>query len=168
MLQQSLRGFFLADTNVARSMSKANVAARRKKLNQEAMRDKMSFTRICNRIKEVEEELISGVDKEGLELSPARVASLKTVADIQFKKMNKILPDLRAVQINADGQSSSKSIPISATIELLEHAIRSTASATGEELGKVGSVLSAEVCPQAGRRGTPLVIDQVPGSTGES
>lgn len=67
------------------------------------MRDKISFTKTWKALQEVEQSalvLAAVGDKE----DSVKVSALKLLADSHWKKINKLLPDLKAMDIDMSGE----------------------------------------------------------------
>lgn len=77
----------------------------RNKQAKESMRDKISFTKTLASINEAEEVLISLIKQEE-EPSNARIGAIRALLDSKWKKMNKQLPDLKAMELTGeDGEA---------------------------------------------------------------
>ncbi len=61
------------------------------------MRDKISFTKTMKSIDEAEKVLLDMV-KSDEEISNGKVGALKALLDSKWKKINKRLPDLKAIE----------------------------------------------------------------------
>ena len=85
----------------------------RNKQAKESMRDKISFTKTLSSINEAEEVLI-GLIKQEEEPSNARIGAIRALLDSKWKKMNKQLPDLKAIEVT--GADGDQLIPPSITI----------------------------------------------------
>ena len=70
-------------------------ADKRRKANKDAMREKIGVTKRVKRLDEICNLLHS---------EDANVPALKAEADIQFKLLGKVLPDLRAVELSGEVQ----------------------------------------------------------------
>lgn len=72
-----------------------------KELTQEAMRQKISFTKTLTAIEKNEAEL-SKLAKGAKDPSAARVGAIKALQDSHWKKMDRLLPALKAVEITGE------------------------------------------------------------------
>jgi len=89
-------------------------AANRDNQAKEIMRDKISFTKTLTSIDEAEEVLL-GLIRQEEEPSNARIGAIKALLDSKWRKMNKQLPDLKAIELSgADGKDL-----VPATIQII-------------------------------------------------
>ncbi len=70
-----------------------------KHLTHEAMRDKISFTKTLKLIEGVEGTLKAMVAEQGKEPSTARVGALRALNESYWRRIDKILPSLKAVEV---------------------------------------------------------------------
>ena len=107
-----------------------------KAANQLGMREKISFTKTLDRIMTIETELLEHarpkkvLQPDGSEIEveanpvPAVIAALKTVLDSAYKRLNKILPDLKAVDANHQLElaiENDEEAPRMSMVELRQH-----------------------------------------------
>ncbi len=75
-----------------------------KHLTHEAMRDKISFTKTLTLIEGVEGTLREMVAEQGKEPSTARVGALRALNESYWRRIDKILPSLKAVEVTGGGR----------------------------------------------------------------
>jgi len=75
-----------------------------KELQDGERRKSISFTKTLQGIDEAEQLLVAMLEKNG-EPSNARVGAIKALLDSKYKKLNKLLPDLKAVEMSGEVQS---------------------------------------------------------------
>lgn len=69
-----------------------------KELRQAELREKIQAGKCLGKLASVSQEAESAE-----EISTGRLGALRLVADIQFRLLNKVLPDLKAVEHTGDG-----------------------------------------------------------------
>jgi len=69
--------------------------------SKEVMRDKISYTKTLKSIDEAEDTLKVFVTQEA-EPSTARIAAMKALMDSKWKKMDRLLPVLKAIEYTGD------------------------------------------------------------------
>ncbi len=74
-----------------------------KAVTKETMRDKISFTKTLQSIDEVEDKLLVMIEQED-EPSNARIGAMKALMDSKWKKMDRLLPVLKAIEYTGDIQ----------------------------------------------------------------
>ena len=91
----------------------ASVQGNREKLRQ-AARDKIKAEKLILQLIENSEKLQDGAELEG-GLSPAQVGAYKAANEVHFKLLNKVLPDVKAVELT-DGEGNSLPTSMQVTI----------------------------------------------------
>ena len=76
----------------------ATVAARNKKVRQDALREQLSQKQLHVQVLVIAEKL----DKQHLDLEQSAISALRASADIKMKLVNKYMPDLKAVEHSND------------------------------------------------------------------
>ena len=74
------------------------------KANQLALRDKLKAGEYIKQIDEVSTTL----QAQWQSLDRDQLSGLKLIADINFKRLNKVLPDLKSIEVNATVDHTSK------------------------------------------------------------
>jgi carbon monoxide dehydrogenase subunit G len=69
-----------------------------KEAHQAALRDSINAKRCMTALQKVSDEV-----DENPDMSTNRVGALRLKADIQFKLLNKVLPDLKAIEHSGEG-----------------------------------------------------------------
>jgi len=70
-----------------------------KEVNEAERRKSISFTKTMAGIDEAENELLIMIRDKANEPSNGRVGAIKALLDSKYKKLNKLLPDLKAVEM---------------------------------------------------------------------
>lgn len=96
-------------------------AAQNRQIRREALRDQLKGIAYLTQIDRVEKELVSESDflkknrsvlsADGVGASNARIRSLVAVADLNFRRLAKVLPDLKSIELSdADGENPFNSL----------------------------------------------------------
>jgi len=72
---------------------------KRKELNETERRQSISFTVTLKGIDNAEAELLTMIQDKEEKPCQARVGAIKVLLDSKYKKLNKLLPDLKAVEM---------------------------------------------------------------------
>ena len=81
----------------------ANVAAKNKRIRQEALREKLAAGGLVQQVLETAKKLHDG----HMDLEPSQIQALKAAAELRLKLVNKYLPDLKAVEIEGNVSNDS-------------------------------------------------------------
>ena len=79
----------------------ATVAARNKKIRQEALREQLSQKGLHTQVIEIANKL----HEQHLALESSHIQALRAAADIKLKLISKYMPDLKAVEHSGDPDS---------------------------------------------------------------
>lgn len=79
----------------------ATVAAKNRKVRQEALREQLSNGKHVDHVIDIAKKL----KDQHLELDTSHIAALKASADIKLKLINKYIPDLKAVEHSQDPEN---------------------------------------------------------------
>ncbi len=81
----------------------ANVAAKNKRIRQEAMREKLAAGGLVQQVLETAKKLHDG----HLTLESSQIQALKAAAELRLKLVGKYLPDLKAIEIEGNVSNDS-------------------------------------------------------------
>jgi hypothetical protein len=100
----------------------ATVAARNKKVRQEALRDQLQAKGLHTQVLVIAEKL----NDQHLDLEQSAISALKASADIKMKLVNKYMPDLKAVEHSNDpdnpiGESTDAEVMARIKILMAKH-----------------------------------------------
>ena len=79
----------------------ATVAAKNRKIRQEALRELLSNKGLAQQVIEISEKL----EKHYTELESSHIQALKASAELKLRLVNKYLPDLKAMELSNDPDS---------------------------------------------------------------
>lgn len=102
----------------------ATVAAKNKKIRQEALRDQLSNQKLVEHVIDIAKKL----NDQHLELDSTHIQALRASADIRMKLINKYLPDLKAIE-----HSNDPDAPMGMTAEQLDQRIKALTSELSSE-----------------------------------
>jgi hypothetical protein len=86
--------------------TKPRTADERRRVRQEEYREKLSVSQSLVHIEKADEFVRSVVRGEDItEQTPVRLQAAKLTIDTQFRKLAKVLPDLKAVELSSDPDS---------------------------------------------------------------
>ena len=88
---------------MAEKRDTANVAAKNKRIRQEALREQLAGKGLAQHVLVTAKKL----HDEHLTLEPAQIQALKASAELRLKLVNKYLPDLKAVEIEGNVSNDS-------------------------------------------------------------
>ncbi len=71
---------------------------------KEVMREKMQFTHTLNAITETEDKLLAMLDAQA-DPSNARIGAARTLLDSKWKRIDRILPALKAIELSQDSDN---------------------------------------------------------------
>ena len=75
---------------------------------KESMREKISFTKTLKSIDDSELLLLSMINDD--DLSSAKVGAVNALLGSKWKKMNKLLPDIKAIEITGENGEPIKTV----------------------------------------------------------
>ncbi len=73
-------------------------AKKNKEIRQEALREELKAREYLRQLQDIDETL----KKNYKDITPAEVSALRLRADINFKRLDKVLPNLSSVEMTAD------------------------------------------------------------------
>ena len=79
----------------------ATVAAKNKKVREQALRDQLSQKQLHTQVIRIADKL----DNQHLELEATHISALKASAELKLKLINKYMPDLKAVELSQDPEN---------------------------------------------------------------
>ena len=82
------------------------VRDKRKASREMDRREAISFTKTMSGIDEAEKELLIMIRDKDNEPSNGRVGAIKALLDSKYKKLNKLLPDLKSVEMTSEDGSA--------------------------------------------------------------
>ncbi len=103
----------MTDSDMKKRINEKVENADKKRKNREiqhknSLREKISFVQTINQITKIEDEVLE-LAKNEVDLAAPTITAYKTVLDSKWKKINKLLPDLKAIEIEAAVEVSDAS-----------------------------------------------------------